>query len=66
MPTNLHIDQSLLEKAQRLGGHSTKRATVNQALEDYVRRIQRLKAIDDFGTFDFDPEYDYKAQRNAR
>jgi Arc/MetJ family transcription regulator len=63
MPTNLHIDQRLLEEAQRLGGHSTKRATVNEALKEYIDRRGRLQALDDFGAFDFDPDYDHKAER---
>ena len=63
MHTNLHIDQRLLEEAQRLGGHPTKRATVNDALKEYINRRERLQALDDFGSFDFDPDYDYKADR---
>ena len=32
MPTNLAIDGKLLEQAVRVGGHRTKRATVNEAV----------------------------------
>ncbi len=66
MPTNLHIDDALLAEAQRLGGHRTKRATVDEALREYVRRRLRLGALDAFGTFDFDPDHDYKAERQRR
>jgi len=39
MPTNLVIDDRLLEEAQKVGRHRTKRETVNAALEEYkVRR----------------------------
>jgi len=38
MPTNLAIDDQLLEEALKLGGHRTKKATVTEALEEYVRR----------------------------
>ena len=31
MPTNLEIDDRLLAQAQKLGGHKTKKATVNEA-----------------------------------
>jgi len=65
MATNLGIDQELLEEAVALGGHRTKRATVNEALSEYVRRRQRLRAAEHFGTFDFDPEYDHKKARGA-
>ena len=63
MPTNLAIDDKLLEKAVKAGGHRTKRATVNEALEEYVQRRKRLKALRAFGTVDFDPKYDYKRSR---
>jgi len=66
MPTNLAIDDKLLEKAVRAGGHRTKRATVNEALEEYVQRRKRLKALRAFGTIDFDPRYDYKRARRKR
>ena len=66
MPTNLHIDDDLLIEAQRLGGHRTKRATVEDALRGYILRMKRHAALDAFGTFDFDPDYDYKAERARR
>jgi len=66
MPTNLAIDDKLLEKAVRVGGHRTKRATVNEALEEYIRRRTRLQALKAFGTIEFDPNYDYKRARRKR
>jgi len=66
VPTNLAIDDRLLTRAVRLGGHRTKRATVNEALEEYIKRRQRLAAIKAFGTVQFDPRYDYKQARKKR
>ena len=66
MPTNLAINDRLLEEALRLGGHPTKRATVNEALEEYVLRRKRLKALKAFGTIAFLPGYDYKKARKKR
>lgn len=66
MPTNLAIDDKLLERALRAGGHRTKRATVNEALEEYVARRRRLRALKAFGTIDFDPAWDYKRARRKR
>jgi Arc/MetJ family transcription regulator len=66
VPTNLAIDEKLLEKAVRIGGQRTKRATVNEALKEYIERRQRLRVLKAFGTFDFDPTYDYKAARRKR
>ena len=64
MPTNLALDNDLIEKAKKIGGHKTKKAAVTEALEEYIRRRQQLKIVDLFGTIDFEPDYDYKAQRN--
>ncbi len=66
MPTNLAIDDELLSEALTIGGHKTKRATVNEALAEYVRRRKRLKALEAFGTIDFDPKFDYKKARRRR
>ena len=66
MPTNLAIDDSLLAEAQRLGDQRTKRATVNEALAEYVQRRKRLKAAEAFGTIEFRPGYDHKRARKKR
>jgi len=63
MPTNLGIDEKLLEKAFRAGGHRTKRETVNEALREYVLRRNRLRFGRLFGTVDFRPDWDYKKAR---
>ena len=63
MATNLAIDDRLLNEALRLGGHKTKKATVTEALEEYIRRRKQMRIIDLFGKIDFDPAYDYKKQR---
>ncbi len=66
MPTNLAIDGELLDEALRLGGHSTKRATVNEALREYIARRKRLRALTAFGTVEFDRRFDYKRERRKR
>jgi Arc/MetJ family transcription regulator len=63
MPSNLAIDDKLLEEALHLGGHRTKKATVNEALQEYVQRRKQLKILDLFGQIDYDPDYDHKEQR---
>lgn len=63
MPTNLAIDDELLEEALRIGGHRTKKATVNEALKEYVQRRKQLGILDLFGQIDYDPAYDHKEQR---
>lgn len=63
MPTNLAIDDHLLDEAVRVGGHRTKKATVTEALEEYVRRRKQTHLLKLFGKVEFDPAYDYKKQR---
>jgi len=63
MPTNLALDDRLIEEARRAGGHKTKKDAVNAALDEYVRRRKQMRILDAFGTVSFDPNYDYKAER---
>ena len=64
MATNLAIDGRLLEEAQKVGGHRTKKATVTEALQEYIRRRKQARILSLFGSVDFDPDYDYKQQRS--
>ncbi|MGH7814860.1 MAG: type II toxin-antitoxin system VapB family antitoxin [Candidatus Binataceae bacterium] len=66
MATNLAIDVRLLNEALRIGKRGTKKATVTEALVEYVQRRKQVRAIDLFGRFDFDPAYDYKRHRRMR
>lgn len=63
MPSNLAIDDGLLDEALRLGGRRTKRETVNEALAEYVQRRKRRNFARLFGTIDFRPDWDYKKAR---
>jgi Arc/MetJ family transcription regulator len=66
MPTNLAIDDALLEEAVRVGGHRTKKDTVNAALREYIQRRRQVKIVKLFGTVEFDAAYDYKKQRRRK
>lgn len=66
MATNLAIDDRLIEEARKTGGHRTKKEAVTKALEEYIRRHKQRRILDAFGTVDFDPEYDYKAERRRK
>jgi Arc/MetJ family transcription regulator len=66
MPTNLAIDDRLLEEAQKVGNHRTKKETVNAALSEYVQRRKQLGILKLFGKIDYDETYDYKRARRAR
>jgi len=63
VPTNLHLDDRLIEHARRVGGHRTKREAVTAALEEYVRRREQARILELEGTVEFDPAYDYKEER---
>jgi Arc/MetJ family transcription regulator len=63
MPTNMAIDDRLLNEAFRLGGRSTKKATVTEALEEYIRRRKQARIIDLFGKIEFDKTFDHKRAR---
>jgi len=66
MPTNLGIDDKLLAEAQKLGGQKTKKATVTEALQEYVQRRRQKRILELVGQIDFDPDYDYKEMRRRR
>lgn len=63
MATNLQIDDKLITKAVKLGGHHTKKAAVTQALTEYIHHIEQENILSLFGSVDFDPKYNYKKQR---
>ena len=66
MPTNLAIDDHLLDQAKRLGKHRTKREAVNEALLEYVQARKRLASLRLLGKIKFDPDFDYKHARARR
>ena len=66
MPTNLAIDDKLIEEAREIGGHRTKRAVVTEALQEYIHRRKQLQMLNLLGRIDYDPDYDYKRQRKKR
>jgi Arc/MetJ family transcription regulator len=63
MPTNLALDPELLDEAHRIGGHKTKKATVTEALREYILRRKQQRVMDLFGTIEYDADYEYKEQR---
>jgi Arc/MetJ family transcription regulator len=66
MPTNLAIDDQLLDQALSVGGYRTKRETVNEALREFVQRRKRLELLKLVGKVEYDPRYDYKQERRKR
>lgn len=64
--TNLDINPKLIEEAQRIGNHKSKKDAVTQALEEYIRTRKQMRIFELAGQIDFDPKYDYKKERQRR
>nr|WP_294512806.1 type II toxin-antitoxin system VapB family antitoxin [uncultured Rhodopila sp.] len=64
MRTNIDIDDALLEEAMRATGHTTKRATVEEALRRVVTTDRRRQAIADIAGIGWDG--DLEAMRTGR
>lgn len=63
MATNLQIDDRLISKATKLGGHRTKKSAVTQALTEYIQHLEQQKITSLFGKVDYREDYDHKLQR---
>lgn len=63
MPTNLAIDDKLIEEARLIGKHATKKGVVTEALLEYIQRRKQIEILNLFHSVDYDPDYDYKEQR---
>ena len=66
MPTNLAIDDKLIEEARLIGLHRTKKAAVTEALLEYIQRRKQVKIIHLFGTIEYESDYNYKEQRKVK
>lgn len=66
MPTNLAIDDQLLEEARKVGSHRTKRETVTAALQEYIEHRRQQETVSLFGKIEYERGYDYKRERKAK
>ncbi|MCE5309269.1 MAG: type II toxin-antitoxin system VapB family antitoxin [Acidobacteriales bacterium] len=66
MPTNLALDDRLIDEARRVGGHKTKKQAVTVALEEYVRRYRQAEILELAGKLDYFTDYNYKQLRRDR
>ena len=64
MATNLALDPQLIERAVKLSGEKTKRAAVTRALEEFIARRGQRRLLDLMGKLEWDPSFDYKAERS--
>ena len=66
MATNLSIDPKLLDRALEVSGENTKKAAVTIALKEFIARREQKRLLELFGNLDWDPDYDYKAERTRQ
>jgi Arc/MetJ family transcription regulator len=66
MATNLSIDPELLDLALEVSGERTKKAAVTKALEEFVARRRQRRLLDLMGKLEWNPDFDYKAERSRR
>ena len=66
MPTNLAIDDKLIEEALIVGQHRTKKAVVTEALHEYIQRRKQVEIIALFGTIEYEADYNYREQRKVK
>ena len=64
MATNLAISPELLERAVELSGKKTKTAAVTLALREFIARREQRRLLELFDSLDWDPRFDYKAERS--
>jgi Arc/MetJ family transcription regulator len=63
MATHLALDDRLVAEAQKIGGKATQKATVTEALEEYISRRKQARVTELFGTIDYDPRHNYKQRK---
>jgi hypothetical protein len=61
-----YADDNWIEEARRMGNHKIKKKAVSKAPSEYVAHRKRLEILSSFGTIDFDPKYNYKAERKGK
>lgn len=66
MATNLSIDPKLLERALAVSGERTKKAAVTKALKEFIARREQKRLVELFHSLDWEPGYDYKAERSRQ
>ena len=65
MRTNIDIDDELIAEAARLTGIKTKKELVHQALKTLIESKKRRSLLELVGKVELDPDYNYKAAREA-
>ena len=62
--TNLAISPGLLKRVLEFSGKKTTTAAVTMALQEFIARREQRRLLDLFDSLDWDPTFDYKAERS--
>jgi len=66
MPTDISLDDALVEEAVRLGNHRTRTEAVTAALAEYVQARKRREILASVGKVDYQEDYDPKRLRGRK
>jgi Arc/MetJ family transcription regulator len=66
MPTNLALDDRLIEQARNVGKHRTKKEAVTAALREYVQRRRQREILALAGTVEYRDDCDSAVMRRRR
>jgi len=66
MTVNIQLDGNLVNDAMKLTRRRSPRIVVEDALREYTQQRKRLRIFDLAGTIDYNPAYDYKANRKLK
>jgi Arc/MetJ family transcription regulator len=66
MRTNIELDDDLIAEAMELGGLTSKKAAVDQALRDFVRIRRQLRAIDNLEGIGWDGDLENSRNDSLR
>jgi hypothetical protein len=66
MATDLSIDPKHLERALAVSGERTKKAAVTKALKEFTARREQKRLVELFHRLEWEPDYDYKAERSRQ
>jgi hypothetical protein len=66
MATNLSLDPALIDRVVEISGERTKKAAVTRALQEFIARRGQKRLLELMGKLEWDPAFDYKAERSRK
>jgi hypothetical protein len=66
MQLTIDIDDQLLQDIAQYEADKTPEMIMSEALQEYLQYRRQLAILDEFGQYDFDPDFDVKMARMRR